>query len=445
MNLTFEGTSPNYPGPSQVSLYEFYWAPYTEDKISYKESLKWLIRTGLTPLRQLSANLQELLAAEDREKREPVLWIFFKELLRTVLLYIPLVAALGALFFWIVRPPSLTQIQEASRLVSILNPWLAAVFALCATVSGVLILSMLGFVRDLARRRGQTIQARADKSWFALALVFAFLFGLCAWYLAKTSLAWGQVPDPRSALYRGLELSGTAWLVWLVRKVLVDYVGDIAIYVSTDEKSKGFVARSQILKQATDSLIGILMDDDKQFDQVIVAGHSLGSVIAYDTINRLFGQTWAWDNKAEELPPAPSEQLKKLKGLITFGSPLDKIYYFFRQEVNEDQAVRAQIISFLHPFRRARSGRDYGNYLFTYPQGQALDKAKWPYAFPDFGNFRWLNVWSSADPVSGYLNFYDVEDQLHRWYPVPLLAHLAYWRDPEFYRYFAEHLLFDPV
>jgi len=38
-------------------------------------------------------------------------------------------------------------------------------------------------------------------------------------------------------------------------------------------------------------------------------------------------------------------QLQKLRGLLTFGSPLDKIYYFFREHVKEDQAIRAQILS----------------------------------------------------------------------------------------------------
>jgi len=167
-------------------------------------------------------------------------------------------------------------------------------------------------------------------------------------------------------------------------------------------------------------------------------------VVAYDTINRLFGQAWAAEDKSGDQPRVPSEkQLNKLKGLVTFGSPLDKIYYFFRQQVNEDQAVRAQIISFLHPFRRVRSGRDYGDYLFTYRQKRAPDKADQPYAFPDFSRFRWLNVWSLADPVSGYLNFYDVPRQLHRWYPIPLAAHLNYWRDAEFYRFVAEGLLFE--
>jgi len=70
-------------------------------------------------------------------------------------------------------------------------------------------------------------------------------------------------------------------------------------------------------------------------------------VIAYDTINELLAQFNGGPGPADDRPSLPLTlpQLQKLRGLLTFGSPLDKIYYFFREHVKEDQAIRAQILS----------------------------------------------------------------------------------------------------
>ena len=146
------------------------------------------------------------------------------------------------------------------------------------------------------------------------------------------------------------------WSAWLLRRVLVGYLGDIAVYVTADAKAASYAARTAILDQSTTALARLLRDDRCGFDQVIVAGHSLGSVIAYDTINELLSRVWAaGDQLGRGVEPAVErDDLTRLHGLVTFGSPLDKIYYLFREHVGSDQAVRAQILSFLHSYRRGR-------------------------------------------------------------------------------------------
>lgn len=59
------------------------------------------------------------------------------------------------------------------------------------------------------------------------------------------------------------------------------------------------------------------------YDQVILAGHSLGSVVAYDALDRLSNDlnTGNWR--------FPKDKRERLPGLVTFGSPLDKIALFF--------------------------------------------------------------------------------------------------------------------
>jgi hypothetical protein len=216
-----------------------------------------------------------------------------------------------------------------------------------------------------------------------------------------------------------------------VSYALTACVADAAVYKNMDAKSKDFVIRNAILQGSTCALKMLLISD--AYDRVILAGHSLGSVIAYDTINELLVQFNGSPAGASDRPAPPLLllELQKLKGLITFGSPLDKIYYFFREHVKRDQAVRAQILSLLHSFRRYPSGRNYGAFEFQYALRQ-LDGSE---------PLIWINAWSRMDPVSAELQSYAVTDQRRFNYHVPVLAHLRYWSDPAFYDYFCSKLL----
>jgi hypothetical protein len=69
-------------------------------------------------------------------------------------------------------------------------------------------------------------------------------------------------------------------------RLLVGYIGDIAIYTTMDQKSRHYEIRQRILKESQ-ALLEAILAEAPEDAQVIVAGHSLGSVIAYDTLNRL--------------------------------------------------------------------------------------------------------------------------------------------------------------
>ncbi len=81
----------------------------------------------------------------------------------------------------------------------------------------------------------------------------------------------------------------------------------------------------------------------KSYDQIIVAGHSLGSVIAYDALNRVIQETNA--RRVEK------KEASKIIGLVTLGSPLDKLAFFFQVRTDEDKRVQRQILAHLHKFR----------------------------------------------------------------------------------------------
>jgi len=431
---------PTPGGLQRLSLFEFYWAPYTEGKVTDRAVLWWLLRTALTPLRYLADNLQALRDERYRHSRSDIALLFLREAGRMALLYVPVGLIVASILVLLGRgTPRLATWAAGlpSALVGLHVSWWEGAVAICWIVAASLAWFIVRELWQWARRSTPAMDRFAEWIWLSLAVLFLVGFGALGWWIARTSCLC-------LADYRALLPQHTVWLLagvmvaLLLRRVLVGYLGDIVVYLTADEKAANYQARSQILHASTKALELLLTRARGDFDQVIVAGHSLGSVIAYDTINALLSKVWALPDDDPETPPALSRQdLRKLRGLVTFGSPLDKVYYFFREHVPSDQAVRAQILSFLHSFKRGYSGRDYGDFRFTYSHAE-------PSAFPTLApDFRWLNVWAPLDPVSGPLHFYRLEpaDRKRRWYWLWGAAHLAYWSDPEFYAWIAERLL----
>jgi hypothetical protein len=282
---------------------------------------------------------------------------------------------------------------------------------------------------ELRQHPGSPIEWEADRLWFICdVLVGLLFFGVAlAIDLRTRSLVIENALKIIGEKHLWQPLVGAA-VAAAVYYALTAYVADVAVYVNADAKSKNYAARNAILTESTAALKGLLACGS--YDRVILAGHSLGSVIAYDTINELLSEYNAAPGIGDDHPDPmlTLNQLQTLKGLVTFGSPLDKIYYFFRQHVKRDQAIRAQILSMLYSFRKIQSGRDYGEFKFNY-------------SFSQLDELEWLNAWAPRDPVSGKLKFYNVNDRREFHYRVPVLAHLSYWGDPNFYEYFCGKLL----
>ncbi|NJR61295.1 MAG: hypothetical protein HC769_22165 [Cyanobacteria bacterium CRU_2_1] len=181
-------------------------------------------------------------------------------------------------------------------------------------------------------------------------------------------------------------------------RVIVDFIGDVAIYTSLDQKSRHYDVRQRILGESQAFLEEML--EREEYDQVVVAGHSLGSVIAYDTLNRMNTKANDSLNKATE---AYIRQIQKIRGLITFGSPLDKILFYFRPHSGDQQYVRKQLLTNLHAFKRNKQTNEL----------QALDSLKTGLEQNPiqqfFDHLWWINFYDEEDPISGCLNFYEIE------------------------------------
>ncbi|MCK4537599.1 MAG: hypothetical protein KAV42_02250 [Candidatus Krumholzibacteria bacterium] len=233
-----------------------------------------------------------------------------------------------------------------------------------------------------------------------------------------------------------------------------NYAGDVAVYNSLDPKSTFYKIRTEILEGAVSALRHLVemkenvatdspaLGKSPYYGRIIVAGHSLGSQIAFDAINRLtrmisLGEITGVAPKGDYIDsqgnPQPfrsgtttlSNIRETLCGLVTFGSPLDKIAFFLRQQAPNDQYLRCQILENYHSFKQG-------------PWNAKNDpkvKHKLPSPFTKiFNEIRWYNIYDLKDPVSGYLHFYDKVENKHMEYEsnikISKVRHEEYWKHP---------------
>jgi hypothetical protein len=196
-----------------------------------------------------------------------------------------------------------------------------------------------------------------------------------------------------------------------VRKILVEYVGDVTAYVASNKVDRFDDLRAKIKALAKESLSAVYSAkapglDQFEYDRICVVGHSLGSVIAYDTLNRLIADDMLTGN--------PARVVDRTSLLLTFGSPLDKTAFFFSVIGENTRHIREQLAAVVQPLIEFRDIRD---------------------------KIEWVNVFSRNDIVSGSLDFYQFPDPPPAGAPavrpvlnvkdedalIPLVAHVEYW------------------
>lgn len=426
-----------------IDLYEYYWAPMTEDKISYKETISWLIKTTLTPIRMLDQNVKAIADEPDKEELSRSA-IFYRELRRIVLLFVPVALLLLLLGAWLPSAVNIGPIlKQTAKLWDADHPVVRAamtiLFLLAAVIYWIVVKQLAGKWLRWFRQQEAMIDSSVTMNTFFFATLVG-LAGAAIGWLFKVNLEQYFRPVLNLRIVFAL---GSFGIARLLQYFLADFVGDVAVYVNVDAKAKNYAVRRAILNGAASAITRILKDDVRGYDQVIVAGHSLGSVIAYDCLNELMNrcQQGAVLDRAIYATPdqllgtLPTDavihraDLDKIKGLVTFGSPLDKVHYFFRDYVPDNQSIRSQILALLASFRTRGIDRDYGIYRLQ------------PYIANQLSNVRWLNAWSPQDPVSGMLHFYAPVERREFHYLIPIYAHLSYWEDLSFYEFFSEPLL----
>ena len=430
-------------GPqTEVDVYEVYWAPLTEGVVGLGQTVKFLLRSGLNGLllslpcgNERRQGVQYSIAPGNHQlSRE--MDRAFKGLLMTlcVLLWVLAVhlqflelAVVWASSFW--RGWE-TCAPDASLLL----------YSLKQTVPGLVLTFLLGVVARLISGRGN-----ARGSWLSLPVIvlalllaelpFIWCFVQTQWaLLAQGSLAGLQLESAcilvtysewalrylcEFALWllhplvligqyvlmiwhwlqqrlTGLEMevpdkgragiSATVLLLPLVLRLLwkfaVQFVGDVAVYVSSNQLNTFFQTRAEIHQRAKEGLRRVYAACDPatgapEYESVVLVAHSLGTVVVYDAYNALLVDDLAAAGPAGGVGTLNIPDRTAL--LLTYGSPLDKVQFLFRAHRTQPHEVM--------------SGLDLAG------EPMLHDASLRPRC--------WVSFWSPWDFFSGHLDYYN--------------------------------------
>lgn len=299
-------------------------------------------------------------------------------------------------------------------------------------------ISLGALVRARTRSEGRRIN---QNSMLLPLLLAASLLHVAAVASPFVVSNWLCVPPPWSL--RLLQLLSKSWWVWPflaflsshVRTLLIQFVGDVAIYVTSNKIDRFHDVRQKIKEVAHVSASAVFLAQARdevhfEYERIAIIGHSLGSVIAYDTLNRLINEDYLSGGK---LRVAERTVLFE-----TFGSPLNKIAFLFTIQGKDSFQIREQLAESVQP-------------LIT-------DYSK-------FRTFPWINVRSPFDIISGEVNLYDWSgeqcaegDPKSRQIPpgrkaktqidpdacVALAAHVEYWKNTLIWKVLYNHITAGP-
>jgi hypothetical protein len=360
-------------GAHEVHVYEAYWAPLTEGKVTYWDTVKFLLLAGWNGMKY----------SQPLGPRTFKRWMFdAKKTMQIGPFTFPgLIVMLAFL---------LVQVAIIGCVLLELAQQYKAVIAQPLPHSGHVKQIILGWLQWL----GPFFPGHA-------VLLHPGAFGHHDWWEPLHLLAWFAIVGE----------------VFFVRYFIIEYVGDVAAYISPYKDSKFDELRQKIQKVGLD--VGkvvygfgpphVTLPD---YRRVVMVGHSLGSVLAYDTLNALINL----DNVSD--PGERRHVVARTRALLTFGSPLDKTAFIFRmQPRNEEDWIREQMAASVQPL------------IVSYPL----------YRPP---RFEWINIWSRMDIISGFLDYYDDPSNPAReanippcvvnmrdpqsW--IPFYAHVQYWK-----------------
>jgi hypothetical protein len=424
--LQFEGPAES---KREVHVYESYWAPLTEGAITLPETMAFLFGSGGLGLlhclrspngfqRWLFGGRKDLLFSDPPKGSlwtSP--WLLFG-------IAIGLLGLMAAVFKW--TTPSVliasfvvstvciglaltSRMNKTSRYLMAAAHVLAAL-TLINTVAGLaaarlFVLGDPGGVLTPQRLNALTWELLAGAILIALGSISGFILPAklreknkqltdfqrqsarqWAWrtlfFVAVLGLLMGAtlvVPVPTLFVLPKLVLI-PAWVLIigvsiLVRRFLLQFLGDVAIYASSHTVNRFYKVREEIRdlgRKVFDAVYGAQDDDGRlRYGRVLVVGHSLGSVVAYDSWNSAMNQDLLLGGSLKVAERTPL--------FLTFGSPLDKFAFLFRNQLQEWYEHREALAAAVQPAVC---------HVSTRPQ-------------------RWVNVWTTDDWISGDLNYYD--------------------------------------
>ncbi len=440
----------------EVHVFEAYWAPLTENQVTLRDVVAFCwqaawngFRNGITSARNF-----ERWMFDDWQRFKSRGWAVSFQLLLAALVLTALIV-LNTTIIAVAAARSLTGGTSgwpSNALLTHLTLDLL-LFVVPGSVAGALLFTALR-VRHRVTQLPAGVRARCLQSrrrlflalewpiWtsIAVAMVVAVLTALLVlfhlWFHqgGAQALQWARCDWPPCHLFlteHPPALPGALILaVWgvaigisaVARWFIVQYFGDVVAYVSSHRVDRFHALRSEI-KDAVREVAGAVylagVPNRPVYDSVVVVGHSLGSVAAYDVLNALVNLDCLL--KDEQPRQYALDVAERTELLLTFGSPLDKTAFVFKTQKPHGAEVREMLAATIQPLIQGYEHR---------PR-------------------RWVNLWSYRDWISGTLDFYDKpcmcgDKETGREWPqrvenlpdpdatIPILAHTSYWDHPLF-------------
>jgi len=351
----------------QVRFYEVYWAPVMAGQQSPWRTVRWIFSQALRPWRTALTRWRE----RQRLRRAALAQLFPEsgplpqgavpgDFPRLVALYDDFEGLAAQRshkaghyrqFEAFIRAQQRGR-TNAERLIAVARQWRRHYVANELKAAGVLLTMALGL-----------LLAGAAAAYIVLVALRA---------LAGLDLPEGLVPNADLRIASGL--AATFVFAVGIGKFLTDYIGDVeawSTYHETDEKHQ---RRQKVLDEATGTIAHVLGDD--RCKRVVVTAHSLGTAVAHDALLALARRNRA--TNAQDPIAAPVD-LSKIEHFVTFGSPIDKLEYFFESYTSSS-----------HRFKRVveELRGDIGTEPFS--------RNKKPH-------INWINFWDEGDVISGPL------------------------------------------
>jgi len=377
----------------EVHIYEAYWAPLTEGKVTAQDVIGFLLDAGWNGIANTEAGtFKRWMFGGERE--------FKLNRIALISAFASVVALLGSLLLI----NAVVVSAAASRAIGAAKSFPTGDLLIGLTWD-LLVVDIAGILIALGVLIGRSKSAAVRiAAWFLVglgsaAILYAALvmaLRLASW-IHPASLTPGEGWNKFVAFLPMLVLF--LWMLefWGARKVrilLIEYVGDVAAYIAAHTVSKFWEVRQQIWQAAMRVARAVYYartadDSAYLYDKVIVVGHSLGSVIGYDVLNGL--------SLEEGFSGGPLQVAQRTRMFLTFGSPLDKTAFLFRTQQDMNSAVREVAAAAVQPMIV-----DYKNR----PR-------------------EWVNLWSRSDIISGKLDFYDPPTADNARHPAPVVAGAA--------------------
>ena len=425
------GTTDKNKVKRDVHIYEAYWAPLTEGKVTARDVIEFLRDAGLNGVFNTRAGTFKRWMFDHEYEfnlNKPVLALAFlavMSLLGGLLLINAVVVAAAASR----AIGAAKQFPNGALLIGL--TW----DLLVVDIAGLLI--ALGILIGRSRSEGVRVVGWSFISIGAIAILYAALLIGCR--LAAWIPPAYLTPEED---WKAIVASFPIFVLFLwtleflaarkIRTLLIQYVGDVAAYIAAHTVNKFWEVRQQIWQAAMRVARAVYHartadDSGYLYEKIIVVGHSLGSVISYDVLNGLLLEQGF---SGKELRVA-----ERTRMFLTFGSPLDKTAFVFRTQKDMNSPIREVAAAAVQPM------------IVNY----------------DNRPREWINLWSRADIISGKLDYYDPPTGDNARHPsaaaaapdpratpngkdvqniidpdahTPLAAHVEYWKG----RLFAQHL-----